>query len=241
MKGFIRITSKRIVFIISIFTLASLKTLAFADTVYLKNGRTIEGLVKKENNDKLELDVGFGTVTFRRDEIIRVVKSTPQDVPRIKQKWQNQKNEADKRELTRQLDIEKDKESQRIELVQNQGAIFVDALINNKAHATLVLDTGASITAITEKVAAKLGIKMSSVKETLQVQLADGRKVEAKVIVLENIKIKNVETYNVAAAIIPNTVGDAGFKDGLLGMSFLKNFNFTVDQKNNKLILEKIR
>ena len=56
----------------------------------------------------------------------------------------------------------------------------------------------------------------------------------------EPVLLKDVEAKEVVAAIIPVSTGDSAMKDGLLGMSFLKYFNFTVDRKNNKLILDKL-
>lgn len=42
------------------------------------------------------------------------------------------------------------------------------------------------------------------------------------------------------AAILLDDVAGINFKDGLLGMSFLKNFNFKIDQSNNRITLEKL-
>ena len=70
--------------------------------------------------------------------------------------------------------------------------------------------------------------------------MADGKQINAKQIVLDSIKVENVEAQGVEAAIILDEISDAGLQDGLLGMSFLKKFNFKVDQRNKKLILEKL-
>lgn len=212
----------------------------FADTIYLRNGRGIQGLIKSETAEKIELEVGFGVVTFRRDEIFHIDKSPLEQASQIRQKWQTDKIEADKRDLIRKQELEKAKDSGHVEFEQQAGSILVDVLINNKAHANLFLDTGASLTVISDKIAKQLGINIANLKDGLQMQMADGRKLVAKLVLLDSIKIKNIEAKEVMAAIIPTPAGDSAMKDGLLGMSFLKYFNFTVDHQNNKLILEKI-
>ncbi|MFA6349848.1 MAG: retropepsin-like aspartic protease [Candidatus Omnitrophota bacterium] len=216
-------------------------SLAFADTIYLRNGRGIQGLVKSETTEKVELEVGFGVVTFKRDEVFRIDRSPVEQASQIRKKWQEDKIEADKRDKIRKEELEKAKESGRIEFRSQEGSIVVDAFINNKAHAFLLLDTGASLTVISDKIAKQLGINTDKLKEGLQLQLADGRKLVAKLVVLNSVKIKNVEVQEVVAAILPDpAAGDGAMKDGLLGMSFLKYFNFTIDHQNNKLILDKI-
>ena len=43
-----------------------------ADTIFLKNGRSIEGIVKNENGDNVEISVGFGTITCSLNEISKI-------------------------------------------------------------------------------------------------------------------------------------------------------------------------
>jgi clan AA aspartic protease (TIGR02281 family) len=103
------------------------------------------------------------------------------------------------------------------------------------------LDTGASLVVLRKNIAQKLGIDLRNVQSDLKMQLADGRQVNVKSLVLESIKVQNAEAKNVEAAVIldEETQGSE-FYDGLLGMSFLRKFNFKIDQKEKKLILEKL-
>lgn len=48
---------------------------ARADTVYLKNGNQIEGVIASENRDEVTVGIGYGTVTLRRADIERVDRS----------------------------------------------------------------------------------------------------------------------------------------------------------------------
>jgi len=205
-----------------------------ADTIFLKNGRRIEGFIKKEGQNSIELDVGFGMVKFKRDEIVRIYRSTPEESAEIYQKWEKRKQEAEK------IRLEKDREPRYVEIEQKNGHIVVDAILNGKVHALLFLDTGASVVVLTSKVAKDLGLNLDSIKANIQLQLADGRKINAKYMILETVKVQGVEAKRVETAILPDDVGGTGFKDGLLGMSFLRRFNFRIDQENKKLILEKL-
>jgi predicted aspartyl protease len=66
--------------------------------------------------------------------------------------------------------------------------------------------------------------------------LADGSKVKAKPVILKSIKVGDAQLNNVQAAIIEKK--GISEEDGLLGMSFLKNFLVRINTKENKLILE---
>ena len=111
--------------------------------------------------------------------------------------------------------------------------------LNEKVEVSLVLDTGASIMMLRKDVVEKLGMDLDNVKPDMQAQLADGRKVDAKHIILESVKVQDSQAQNVDAAVLLDEAGIT-FGDGLLGMSFLNRFNFKVDQKEKKLILEKL-
>lgn len=212
---------------------------AYADTLYFKNGRSIDGIIKNENEETIELDVGFGTVKFGRGEIERIGKSNYQQLEAIRQKWEKQRLEIEKR--ASQEKHQEDNRPKQVDVFQEQGHIITDVLLNRRVRASLLLDTGASLVVLKKSVAKKLGINLDEVKIEATLIVGDGREVKAKYVVLESVRVKNVEANNVEAVILLDDASGATFKDGLLGMSFLKNFNFKIDYKNQKLILEKIR
>jgi clan AA aspartic protease (TIGR02281 family) len=209
--------------------------IVYADTVYLKNGRSMEGFIKKEDAQTLELNVGFGTVTFQKKDIERVSKSNPGESRQIYQKWQEKKaerqNQAGLQDFT----------PHKVGFERAPGRIMVEALLNEKVRASLLMDTGASLVVITHRIAEELGINPERIREDIQLQLADGRMIGAKFTFLKKVKVGAVEASNVATAVMLYDLGDTGFNDGLLGMSFLEKFNFRVDQDNRKLILERLR
>ena len=115
------------------------------------------------------------------------------------------------------------------------SSIIVEALLNDLVKANLILDTGASLVVISPEIMDKLGLDIKKGVPILTT-LADGRKVKAKLVILESIKVKGVEVKNVQAAVLENQ--ETTTEDGLLGMSFLENFMLKIDAKDNKLILE---
>ncbi len=103
----------------------------------------------------------------------------------------------------------------------------------------LILDTGASLVVIKDAVARQLGINPDTLKADIKLKVADGRESFAKHAVISSISVQGAEALNVDVAILPPDVRDTNLKDGLLGMTYLKNFNFKLDQKNKKLSLER--
>lgn len=222
-------------FILSLLLVFIFHTTSNADTLYLKNGRSIEGLVGKEDEEYIELEVSQGIVKLKRSEVGEVKKASPEEAKAIRQKWEAQKIETRDKILRQKLEDER--KPKKVEFSQDNQGIMLDVTLNKKIQARLVLDTGASIVMLRRHIAEKLGINLDRVMADMTVQLADGRQVKAKHIFLESVEVQNVKADNVEASILLDDEG--GFADGLLGMSFLKRFNFKVDQKDKRLILEK--
>lgn len=112
--------------------------------------------------------------------------------------------------------------------------ILVKALLNQHIQATMLLDTGAELTVISKTIAKKLGIDTDKIKRDVELVLADGRRLAAKLTTLDTIKVGNSESKDVIIAIVKNIPGNI---DGFLGMSFLKNFAFSIDAQQKELIL----
>ncbi len=93
-------------------------------------------------------------------------------------------------------------------------------------EAMLLLDTGATITTINERLAALLGVAPAEMKQGT-VRLADGRSVAAHGFVINGLAVGSKNLANLQASIIPGSGGEG--HEGLLGMNFLKNFRYHVD------------
>ncbi len=57
----------------TIFFLLALSSLAAADVVHLKNGGKIEGVVT-DQGETYKIDTGYGTLTLKKDEVVRIEK-----------------------------------------------------------------------------------------------------------------------------------------------------------------------
>ena len=116
--------------------------------------------------------------------------------------------------------------------------IVVEVKISGKnltATAQLVFDTGASLVILPWKITNALGIKIDP-NNTIQTATASNIETVPVVIIPEmsvlGQKIKNVK------AIVKDLPEGSGV-DGLLGLSFIKNFNVKIDFKKGILTLEK--
>ncbi len=223
----------------SLFLTAIFFTLSYADTVYLKNGHNIEGIVKSDNGSTVELEVGVASsVTFFKGEIEKIIKSSEADYSDLRKKWEEHRLEVS--EKIAKLQEEEEKKPSSVSFSRDLQGIVVSVVLDDKVVAKMVLDTGSSLVMITKNIASQLGIDLSDAKPDLKAQVADGRSVNVKRIIIESMKVQGVVAEKVEAAVLLDDIGGAGFGDGLLGMSFLKRFNFKVDQKEKKLTLEKL-
>ena len=91
------------------------------------------------------------------------------------------------------------------------GHYRAEALINNQ-KVNVLIDTGATGVAISQRVADKLELKSI---EAIRTETANGSSV-GYMVRLQSVKVGGVEAQNVAAMIAPGLDGDA-----LLGMSYL--------------------
>lgn len=216
----------------------------------------MEGFIRDEKAEPVLIDVGFGVIGLKRSEIESFSRSGEKDAQRLRDRWSRQKKESEERNKEEKIkeqialknkleadDARKKKElnSKKINISDDGGHIIVTALLNNKVNATFILDTGASLVIIKDNIARQLGINVSALKREVKLKVADGRESTAKYTLLSSVNVQGVEALNVEAAILSNDVEDPGLRDGLLGMAFLKHFNFKIDQRNKSLTLEKFK
>lgn len=79
------------VFILILLILIGFISATRADILYLKNGDIVEGLITKENEEGVEIDLGFGTIIFSKEEIESIYKSKDDEAVSIRQEWEKQK------------------------------------------------------------------------------------------------------------------------------------------------------
>ncbi len=212
---------------------------AGADTVYLKNGNTMEGVIVNEDENEIEIQVCFGgSVKLNKNSIVKTEKSSQQGLTLLRGKWEREKQEFQER-LQKQRMAQEQKPKPIVFSDENRG-IVVEVTINKSVKASLVLDTGASVVMLTKSVAKKLGIDLSNAGADTKVSVADGRKLDATRIILESVQLQDMEATNIEAAVLLEDTQEEPVGDGLLGMSFLSKFIFKIDHKGKKVILEKL-
>jgi clan AA aspartic protease (TIGR02281 family) len=122
-----------------------------------------------------------------------------------------------------------------VKLNKQGNNLLVDALLNRKVKASLLLDTGCSDTQISREIAGRLGIKNNE-GQTVLCTLADGRVVAGRAVNIKEVRVGRVRAYNVRAVVLDEA--STGSHGGLLGMSFLDNFVFKIDSKKGELVLQ---
>ena len=111
---------------------------------------------------------------------------------------------------------------------------LVDAVLNNTQNAVLLLDTGASLSIISPELLRLLGIPYQSTDRTAWFSTAGGR-IKAPIITLASLALAGVVVENIEVGVIGEF--DNNPFDGLLGMNFLRHFEFFIDQNERKLQL----
>jgi aspartyl protease family protein len=95
-----------------------------------------------------------------------------------------------------------------------------------------MVDTGASVIALTERDAASLGIHPADSDYTAMVRTANGN-VRAAPVELNMVEIDDLMLHNVAAMVMP----EGALSDNLLGLSFLSRLR-RYEYSEGKLVLE---
>ncbi|MBF0620257.1 MAG: retroviral-like aspartic protease family protein, partial [Candidatus Omnitrophica bacterium] len=112
----------------------------------------------------------------------------------------------------------------------------VRVMLEGKVEGRFILDTGASVSQSSKKMAARLKIKSGSAR-VVPVSLAGGGVVPGHAVILNEVDAGGAAVEHVNAIVLDYT--NQGLRDGLLGMSFLENFIFEVDAKKARLVLKK--
>ena len=120
---------------------------------------------------------------------------------------------------------------------EKQGQVVViEAMLNGKTPAKLIVDTGATYTMISAATAKELAIAPNESARRLPIQTANGM-IQAPLTNLESINVGGVEMKNLTA-IVHDALPSSQVA-GLLGLNFLSNFRMDIDTQKGVLHLEK--
>jgi len=127
-----------------------------------------------------------------------------------------------------------DSKTTSVRLRGNQAIVPVRlSYRNSTVDAWLLLDTGATVTVISNSLADRLGIHPDNTESRLS-QVADGRVVSTFRTRVDYLAVGPKLKYNAEVAIMPSGGPAMGF-DGLLGMNFLGEFRYHVDVNNQTI------
>jgi len=112
-------------------------------------------------------------------------------------------------------------------IIGNQVIVPLTVSFHGRSVETrLLLDTGANVTTVNERLATALGVEASDVRSG-RATVADGRSVRGYSFTTDSLNVGSRVRHNVRISILPGS-GAEGY-DGLLGMDFLKHFRYHVD------------
>ena len=115
--------------------------------------------------------------------------------------------------------------------LKGDGHYWGRALVNNKATVEFMVDTGASVVALTKRDAQRLGVLPDKHEFVEPVRTAGGV-VNGAFVVIDSIKLNQVHIRNVDAMVLPE-----GLDQSLLGMSFLREL-YSYEFRGNRMIIQ---
>jgi clan AA aspartic protease (TIGR02281 family) len=123
-----------------------------------------------------------------------------------------------------------------IPLMNQRSALMLNATLDNQVNGTFIVDTGATYTSISQEMADELGDKLTHIGQ-VRITTANGQINVPKVLIKE-ININGLVAHNVEATII--NLHKGGKFDGLLGLSFIRHFQLTIDPVANQLLFKRV-
>jgi aspartyl protease family protein len=113
----------------------------------------------------------------------------------------------------------------------------VETIINGKHTKPMMLDTGASLVLIPQGLAREIGLTPAATDRSLDLKLADGRTVQAKLMKLDSLQVGKFTAEKVPCAVLPADLSQA---PALLGQTFLRLFSYRVNPQTQKLTLKQL-
>jgi clan AA aspartic protease (TIGR02281 family) len=114
------------------------------------------------------------------------------------------------------------------------GHAVLEVQLNGKASGRMLLDTGASTIVMAESLARRAGATPDT-NRTVRMQLADSRVITGWPVTLASVQVGDARLTQVAAIVLPSEPSPG--IEGLLGMSFLREFTVRVDMASGRVEL----
>ena len=119
-------------------------------------------------------------------------------------------------------------------------AVSGESFSDEQVKTELLIDTGASITALTQTIFAQIPALAKTFLRYVNVKTANGM-VRTELYLVEEVRLGEQVFNDVEVLVLPENVSDSDAFNGLLGMNMLAQFTFFIDQDNALLELSKLR
>ena len=124
-----------------------------------------------------------------------------------------------------------------IPLLRMGDHLLVDALLNNSQQVRLLIDTGASMTILTPDFLKRSNISYLDTGKKMLFNTANGQ-VNVSMYKIESLSLGEWQVNQMEIGVIPLD-NETAF-NGLLGMNFLKHFQFYIDQNDAYLRIQEL-
>jgi clan AA aspartic protease (TIGR02281 family) len=118
-----------------------------------------------------------------------------------------------------------------VPLRMSGSAAFVTVVLNQTLQANMLVDTGATYTLVSRRIASGLRLYESS---RAVLSTANGP-INVPLATLQSVKVGAAEALNLTVAI--QDISTHSGVDGLLGLDFLSRFHTSIDSRQQRLIL----
>ncbi len=118
--------------------------------------------------------------------------------------------------------------------------IIVEAKVNGKGPFSFAVDTGASVTVISEQTAKKIGVSENS--STLKKGHGCCGEMDMSLLRVESVQVGDVEVNDIQVALMDlSTISKAVGTDldGIIGHNFMKNYRVIIDYPQQEISFEK--
>lgn len=113
---------------------------------------------------------------------------------------------------------------------RTDGHFWGNAFVNEQSHIDFMVDTGASVIALTPRDAQRIGFAPDTLDYSWTVQTAGGE-VKGASVLIDSIRIHQVEIHNVEAMVLQEQLSNS-----LLGMSYLTKL-YSYEFRGDQLII----
>ncbi len=125
---------------------------------------------------------------------------------------------------------------ERVPIEGSGRVIIVEATINQRVTGRFLLDTGASYCVISKDTANSANLSGRKDGRKVRMTTASGAQMEATVGQARRVEIGDAVARDVEVAVVDGNPFP-GFQ-GLIGLSFLQRFKYSVDSRSGVLLLE---